>query len=62
MRRRNGEVMRVRQAVSVARRPELEGRVVCLVCGGETPRGQDRPFCLEHAPYARALRQALLAR
>lgn len=61
MHRRNGEVVRLRAAASTAA-PVLEVRSVCRACGQQVPRGQDRPYCIQHAPYARALRRELAGR
>ncbi|MCO5170743.1 MAG: hypothetical protein M9894_30820 [Planctomycetes bacterium] len=58
MQRHNGDVLRLRPVLS-APASEAEGRSTCRTCGRAVPRGQDRPFCLEHAPYARTLRLAL---
>ncbi|MBX3468634.1 MAG: hypothetical protein KF878_17305 [Planctomycetes bacterium] len=58
MHRHNGDFLRLR-SIPVPPSNDVEGRSVCRTCGQTVPRGQDRPYCLEHAPYARALRRAL---
>jgi hypothetical protein len=59
MHRRNRDAVRVRP-VRVASN-DFEGRSICRECGQPAPRGQDRPFCLDHAPYAKTLRGLLAA-
>lgn len=59
MHRRNRDAIRLRPVQTEA--PVFEGRPTCRECGEPAPRGQDRPFCLEHAPYATALRRLLAA-
>jgi hypothetical protein len=59
--RQNRELVRFRPSAPVASR-DHEGRCVCRECGATVPRGQDRPFCLEHAPYARQVRRDLAGR
>lgn len=60
MKRRNGEVGRIRfvKPVRLSVQP-IEG-MVCMFCGRPTPRGSDRPFCLDHATYVQELIKRLI--
>lgn len=58
MQRRNGSPLRM-QRITVASPDDVGGRIACRDCGRLVPRGSDRPFCLDHAPYAQALKRDL---
>ncbi len=54
MQRRNGSPLRM-QRINAESPDDVGGRIACRDCGRLVPRGSDRPFCLDHAPYAQAL-------
>lgn len=58
MKRTNGKIvtMRVLQPDSGGERLT---RVPCLRCGKLAPKGVDRPYCAEHAPYGSKLAEEI---
>ena len=35
------------------------GRFTCKVCGRLAPRGHDRPYCEDHGPHAKKVREEI---